>query len=151
MTPDAVKYQMTLENEERLRMRTWRPGDHDVDYDEITARPARWSDVAVTPTSRLIVWMLRLPNQRCGEAIAALLVPAYLAVAYGLWQWAPPSGEVALLAVLGIAVALWNAAKFTVAGIVGAALLISGPTAPSRPSGAASAEESHWRPSRVTR
>ena len=27
MTPDAVKYQITLKNEQRLRMRTWQPDD----------------------------------------------------------------------------------------------------------------------------
>lgn len=122
MTPDAIKYQMMLESQERIRMRTWRPGDDDLDYDDVEyddapARPASWSDVAVTPTSRLIVWMLRRQNRPLGAVLAAVLVPAYVAVAYALWQWTTPPDGTALLAVLGIAVALWNAVKFAVAGI----------------------------------
>lgn len=115
MTPAAIKYQIALENEQRLRMRTWQPGDGDVKNDDAPARPERWSDVAVTPTSRLVFWMLRRPDQRWRAAIGALLVLAYLALAHALWQWTPPSGAAALLAVLGIVVALWNAVKLTIA------------------------------------
>ncbi|WP_454857569.1 hypothetical protein [Promicromonospora soli] len=117
MTPDSVKYQMTLENEQRLHMRTWQPGDDGVDYDDAPAGPVRWSDVAVTPTSRLVIWILCRPDQRWRVAIAVLLVLAYLALANALWQWTPPSGAVAVLAVLGSAVALWNAVKFLIASL----------------------------------
>lgn len=118
MTPDAVKYQMTLENEQRLRMRTWRAGDDDIALGDGPATHVSWSDFAFTPTSRLVLWLLRRPHQRWRAAIAALLVVAYLAVAYGLWHGAAQSDAMALLAVFGVAVALWNAAKFGVAGIV---------------------------------
>lgn len=118
MTPDAIKYQSTLENEQRLRMRTWQPGVEGVDYDDALARAARWSDVAVTPTSQLVVWILRRPIQRWRVAIATVLALAYLALATALWQWTPPSGAVAVLAVLGIALALWNAVKLAIASLV---------------------------------
>jgi hypothetical protein len=119
MTPDAVKYQMTLENEQRLRARTWQPDD-DGWHGDAPIGPARWSDLAITPTSRLIVWMLHRPGHRWW--LGAILAPAYMVVVYLLWRWTPTSDAAALIAVVGIAVAGWNAAKFAFAALRCAAL-----------------------------
>ena len=124
MTPDAFKYQITLENEQRLRMRTWQPADDAVCHDDALVRPARWSDVVISPTSRLVVWMLRRPNRRWGAVISVLLVLAYVAVVFGLWCWTPSSDITALLAMVGIAGGLWNAAKFAATGFVCIASMI---------------------------
>ena len=70
MTPDAVKYQITLESEQRLRARTWQPGSDDDDDGVAPVRSVSRPDVAFTPTSRLIVWMLRAPNMKWAPPLA---------------------------------------------------------------------------------
>ena len=116
MTPDAVKYEIALENEQRLRMRTWQPDDHL--NDDVPTRALTWSHAAFTPTSRLLVWMLRPSRKSWATPIAVMLVHVYIAVAYALWHWTPSSDAMALLATLGVAVSLWNALKFAVAAVV---------------------------------
>jgi hypothetical protein len=117
MTPDAVKYEITLENEQRLRMRTWEPAD-DATADRVHVRTSTWSDVAFTPTSRLLVRMLHPSGKSWATPIAVMLVVVYFAVAYALWQREPTSDAIALLTALGIALSLWNAVKFAVVAVV---------------------------------
>lgn len=117
MTSDAVKYEITLENERRLRMRTWEPAD-DATADRVHARPPTWSDVAFTPTSRLLVRMLHPSGKSWAVPIAVVLVLIYVAVAFALRQSEPSSDAMALVTTLGIALFLWNAVKFAIAAVV---------------------------------
>jgi hypothetical protein len=132
MTPDAVKYRITLENEQRLRTHTWQPDD-DLN-DDVPTSALAWSHAAFTPTSRLLVWMLHPSHKSWATPVAVMLAPVYIAVAFALWHWTPSSGAIALLATLGVAVALWNAVKFAIAAVVAAWPIRSGRGSPISPS-----------------
>jgi hypothetical protein len=132
VTPDAVKYRITLENEQRLRMRTWQLDD-DLN-DDVPTRPLTWSYAAFTPTSRLLVRMLHPSGKSWAAPVAVTLAPVYVAVAYALWHWTPSSDAMALLATLGVLVSLWNAVKFAIAAVVAARPTRLGRGSPISPS-----------------